>query len=258
MRTFIVFVALLSFVGSALWFGLWLKESKKTEVVVGWSHSLVWEAVGGDAPPRFFDTSVDPAPEGRRWNIAGEVDLRDDDGQFNRSPYVLILEQVCGSRDRPECWRLANLEIAGNAVDLLKIPAADEVREEPAQLDASARAAEGNGSGESADSGLEEQVPADGIVEPGLQQAAAPANAQAAAEAEQEAPDPAVSPVAGDRNTVLEIQRRLARLGFNPGLLDGQFGPRTKTAVSNFQKANNLPVDGIPSNELLDRLRAQQ
>jgi hypothetical protein len=218
----------------------------------------VWEAVGGDAPPRFFNTSVDPAPEGRRWNIAGQVDLRDDEGQFNRSPYVLVLEQVCGSRDRPECWRLAELEIASVAVDLLKLPAADEEREETTGLDAKVRAAEDNGLDELSPSGLEEKVPADGIEEPSLQQAAAPANAEAATEPEQEAPDPAASPVIGDKNTVLEIQRRLAQLGFNPGLLDGQFGPRTKTAISNFQQANDLPVDGIPSKELLDRLRAQQ
>src|SRR5947209_10355734 len=36
---------------------------------------------------------------------------------------------------------------------------------------------------------------------------------------------------------VRSLQRRLARLGFAPGPIDGRYGPRTTTAVERFQSA---------------------
>jgi hypothetical protein len=40
-----------------------------------------------------------------------------------------------------------------------------------------------------------------------------------------------------------EIQRALAKAGFNPGPANGVIGPKTMSAVHAFQKANNLPID---------------
>lgn len=45
--------------------------------------------------------------------------------------------------------------------------------------------------------------------------------------------------------TTLDIQRRLAELGYQPGKLDGIPGRETAAAVKQFQRARNLDVDGI-------------
>ncbi len=44
---------------------------------------------------------------------------------------------------------------------------------------------------------------------------------------------------------VVELQQKLRASGFDIGNLDGDFGPKTKTAVIAFQKARGLSADGI-------------
>lgn len=44
---------------------------------------------------------------------------------------------------------------------------------------------------------------------------------------------------------VIELQRSLARAGFDPGSVDGKFGTNTERAVKAFQRANGLEVDGV-------------
>ncbi len=50
----------------------------------------------------------------------------------------------------------------------------------------------------------------------------------------------------GVRGTdVMEIQALLKKIGYNPGEIDGIYGPRTRDAVIAFQRDNNLVPDGI-------------
>jgi peptidoglycan hydrolase-like protein with peptidoglycan-binding domain len=44
---------------------------------------------------------------------------------------------------------------------------------------------------------------------------------------------------------VQRLQGDLARLGYNVGAIDGDFGANTEQAVIKFQQENNLNVDGI-------------
>jgi hypothetical protein len=46
-------------------------------------------------------------------------------------------------------------------------------------------------------------------------------------------------------NYVRALQTRLKELGFNPGTVDGIFGPNTLAAVKSFQKSRGLTADGI-------------
>jgi hypothetical protein len=51
-------------------------------------------------------------------------------------------------------------------------------------------------------------------------------------------------------------QSELIRLGYLRGVADGFTGPKTRTAISGYEQANGLPVDGGPSSRLLAKLQA--
>lgn len=53
-----------------------------------------------------------------------------------------------------------------------------------------------------------------------------------------------------DRGTVRDVQNGLARLGYNPGPVDGVLGPRTGDAIRSYQRDHGLLVDGKPTSEL--------
>ncbi len=55
--------------------------------------------------------------------------------------------------------------------------------------------------------------------------------------------------------TVVDIQTRLARLGFYTDEADGLLGPKTRSAVRLFQKQAGLPADGHPTPEMVARLQ---
>ncbi len=44
---------------------------------------------------------------------------------------------------------------------------------------------------------------------------------------------------------ILEAQHALKDKGYDPGTLDGVYGPRTQAAVREFQSKNDLPEDGL-------------
>lgn len=56
------------------------------------------------------------------------------------------------------------------------------------------------------------------------------------------------------RNTIRQVQRTLAELGYEPGPIDGLYGPKTASAIREFQRASDKPVTGVISSSLLDDL----
>lgn len=52
-----------------------------------------------------------------------------------------------------------------------------------------------------------------------------------------------------------ELQTRLTKAGFDTGGADGVMGPKSKAAISEYQRSEGLPVTGEPSAQLLQRLR---
>jgi membrane-bound lytic murein transglycosylase B len=57
------------------------------------------------------------------------------------------------------------------------------------------------------------------------------------------------------RSQVRELQGLLTTLGFDTGGVDGQAGPRTRTALQRFQAARNEPADGYPGASALLAVR---
>lgn len=57
-----------------------------------------------------------------------------------------------------------------------------------------------------------------------------------------------------DPELVARVQERLNALGYEAGPADGRIGPRTRTAISAFQADQGLPMTGMPTPGLLERL----
>jgi membrane-bound lytic murein transglycosylase B len=56
-------------------------------------------------------------------------------------------------------------------------------------------------------------------------------------------------------DTVVDMQNRLAKLGFYTDEADGLLGPKTRSAVRLFQKQAGLPADGHPTNAVIAKLQ---
>ncbi len=67
------------------------------------------------------------------------------------------------------------------------------------------------------------------------------------------APPPAAVP---DASLAYAVQQQLIRLGYLTPPADAVSGPRTSTAISQFESVSGMPVDGVPSAQLLARLQA--
>lgn len=57
------------------------------------------------------------------------------------------------------------------------------------------------------------------------------------------------------RDTVIDMQTRLARLGFYSDEVDGLLGPKTRSGLRLFQKQIGLPADGHPTQDVIRRLQ---
>ena len=57
---------------------------------------------------------------------------------------------------------------------------------------------------------------------------------------------------------VRDVQRRLKKLGYYTGSIDGDYGNGTKTAVKNFQKRNGLSVNGKVGSKTLSKLKSSK
>lgn len=67
---------------------------------------------------------------------------------------------------------------------------------------------------------------------------------------------PQAAPAASYTSLTQAVQIQLIRLGYLHGAADGTFGPETSAAISNFQRASGMPINGEPSPALLASMQA--
>ena len=65
----------------------------------------------------------------------------------------------------------------------------------------------------------------------------------------------AQKPAAADAQQTLAVQVALDSAGFSPGEIDGRGGPKTRAALSAFQKSSNVQPTGVANEETLAALR---
>lgn len=60
----------------------------------------------------------------------------------------------------------------------------------------------------------------------------------------------------GSKGTeVIELQKKLAQLGYTVGTADGKFGSKTEAAIKRFQKDHGLRVDGLAGTQTIKELK---
>jgi uncharacterized protein YcfJ len=91
----------------------------------------------------------------------------------------------------------------------------------------------------------------------GIVSGAAEADANARARAAYESDYYGAPPRPGGPSLIHDIQASLARRGYDPGPVDGVYGQQTADAISQYQYANRLPVDGRASPQLLNFMISQ-
>ena len=63
--------------------------------------------------------------------------------------------------------------------------------------------------------------------------------------------------VVASKQMVMDIQKGLRDLGYNPGTVDGINGQKTQQAIRHYQQDHGLLVDGRATNELMNHIRQQ-
>lgn len=187
------------------------------------------------------------------WTVTGIVALRGVVGEPVYAGFMANAELLCESPTGPKCWRVDSLSVgetslaeAGQTlgpISLLTLSEPDSAFE----LDSS--------TGEGAEAGSEEAW--------AIPDEATSADETVVEVVEYEPDSNSEGPGQPSEALSMEvltrrIQEILRELGYSPGLADGVIGPRTVSAILAYQRRNGLTPDGIPSEELLERLIASR
>jgi hypothetical protein len=227
------------------------ERSERHEVRLLGALAFVEVAIEASQGPNteLYSPSIERHIEPNFWILSGIAARQDRSGGRDYLPYSAVLESICLPFGSPECWRIESLTIDRGAIEIDSgsLPASDAV-DGPLPKAVQESKPPGEPEGPTASSGTtppEPVVPADsGLPEP-------PPIVDI-----KEVDDPAPRALSEDALISL-IQLALEELGFDPGSPDGKMGPRTKSAIEEYQRNNDLHADGKPTQKLLDHIKKQ-
>ena len=234
----------------------------------------------------FYSPSMEPAGRDNLWILTGIAAVKSPAGETTNRAYVAVVEASCRPYARRDCWRVEKLtlgervlairesaaggpgemggEVPVTPLEATSMPPSKAPRRAASRaLSGQSKIVEASGAAsEAAETDIAE-APSDGrstngdgqVKEFGQQQQSLAPPADPARDTSPSSTGTAWTQL--DRTRVVLMQSRLKMLGFDLGLLDGIIGPRTVAAIEDYQRAQGLAVDGIPTRKLLAHLGQQ-
>ncbi len=211
-----------------------------------------------------FSPEIARLSDDDRWRLSGILETQDRAGKAVFVRYVAAVAFSCTPYGKTNCGKIETLtledrplvidgaivdelqNVLGTAIDPLgnSLPGAAA---EPASLPALQFAPAPAPATEIPAS----EVPANEVPANEVPASESPTAAEPAVTAT--APAENSEPIQGNRLIFL-IQKSLRQLGYDPGPVDGQVGPRTTSAIQAYQQQADLPVNGNPSVALLEHI----
>lgn len=187
-----------------------------------------------------FSPEIARLSDGDRWRLSGVLETQDRAGKAVFVRYVAAVAFSCTPYGKTNCGKIETLTIEDRPLVIDGV-----IVDELQNVLGTATDPLGN----SLPGAPATEVPVSEV--PTAAEPAVTATVPAPALAE------ISEPIQGDRIIFL-IQKRLHQLGYDPGPVDGQVGPRTTSAIQAYQQRADLPVDGNPSAALLEHVTQVQ
>lgn len=114
MKSLILFGLMSAALALAVFLSQLASQSKRESVVIGWSNSLIWEAL--DQPDAFEFSAISVHEEEASpdlWTAIGRLTLRDPEGRPILRGYTALIQKVCSKEGERVCWQLVELTVAG-------------------------------------------------------------------------------------------------------------------------------------------------
>jgi hypothetical protein len=277
VRSFLVFLAVIAVIG-LIWLTLPIldRHNRDYENRLVAALQLVEDSIAGSSADilrvDLFKPEIAPLPGDGRWQVTGIVATQDRAGKPVNIPYSAVVTFTCQPYIDPACGRTTTLTIEDQPLivdgaviaeqqDVLRV--STEAAAAPSTGDAGA-AAPSDASESSVIPAPQMETPAPPAAEttsaepstPAVTEIPAPIPTSApetSADPEAEASATDAMPIQGDRLIFL-TQKRLKEIGYDPGPVDGRVGPRTTTAIQDYQQRAGLNIDGQPSDALLEHM----
>jgi hypothetical protein len=281
VRSFLVFLGVIAIIG-VVWAIMPKVEqhSLNHEQRLVASLNIVEDAIVSSSTDilrvNLFSPAIASLPGDGRWKLTGVLETQGRAGKAVHAKYVAVVVLSCTPYNDPECGAVESLSIKGEPLVVEGAVVAELQSVLGATADALAEALPGSSETTAAAEATPLPAPqistaapetAPAVKAPASETpaeqapaqpeppAAAESLAEPAADSQPAATAPATSdePIQGDRIIFL-IQKNLREMGYNPGPVDGQVGPRTTSAIQSYQQRAGLEMDGLPSEALLEHM----